>query len=137
MRLLALILPALLATGCGQRAAEASSGPGEAINPGAVVPIHARADRDWMHAEAGRAPGADRPTGWIDYGQGGLRESIHLAYGWHPVAGIMLHEYEHLIERRLKLAGEFAAMRIVRQAFLDITGPGFDIGRPDLMEPLP
>ncbi len=47
-------------------------------------------------------------------------------------AWTLVHEYEHYLEQRLR--HDPTAVRIIRHAFRDLNGGGFEIGRDDLMK---
>jgi hypothetical protein len=124
-----LALCCLLAGGCGNTVSTPDQ-RGHQVNPGARVPVFQESDRNWMGATVGRGALDPMPTGLFLHDP----QSIYLAGRWDPVS---VHEYHHLIERRLLLAGNVNGARIARQAFRDINAPGYEIGEPDLMEPLP
>jgi hypothetical protein len=118
-RLLA-ILPALLCLsllGC-------SSGRGVQLNPGAVVPVYHAADRFILGEMLNREP----LHGAFVHDP----EAIYLDRAWDPVAGTVLHEFMHLLMKRLRDHPE--ARAVAFRAFRDLCTPDFELGRADLME---
>lgn len=88
------------------------------VNPGAKVAIYQRAPMGGPNRLAEFHP-------WD--------ESIHLSGypGDYPFA--ILHEFVHLLEKRLLESGNREGARAVRRAFRDLCGPTFEIGRNDLL----
>jgi hypothetical protein len=60
-------------------------------------------------------------------------ESIRVKGDLDEASYVLVHEYQHLIEKRLHDAGQDWAVVIVRKAFRDLNAPGFEIGNADLL----
>lgn len=136
LRLIALAAGLAFGAGCGTQSETPAAptptpvalrGFGVQINPGAVVPIFDRADPLTLGSALGSAHPyeglfTDRP------------EAIHLAHRYEPVAGILLHEYQHLLEHRLRQHPDRDPVEVAREAFRDLCGPTFELGASDLMD---
>ncbi len=63
-------------------------------------------------------------------------ETIHVAGAYTDTAGKLLHEFVHVLVERLDRRGMHQAAQIVQLTFRDLCGPGFELGRDDLLTPL-
>jgi hypothetical protein len=104
------------------------------VNVGAVVPIFDGASREELVAAAESGDISPNARGMYVRRSDGS-EAIYLRGYVDGVARILLHEFVHLVESRLR--GDPDAQRIVRHAFRDLCGPHFELGRQDLMSELP
>lgn len=120
MRIALAILGCMALAGCMD---------GRQVNAGARVPVFEGCSRQDL---AQIQPSATA-IGLFRYAP----EAIFLSGFLTTTARVFVHEFVHLAEHRLEMAGDMAGARVVRHAFRDLCAPGFELGHDDLMTELP